>query len=263
VADAAKAADDVIQPALERDDATRPMSGARHAELRAIVRKRVVNPPVTSVEIWKADGTIVFADRRSALGEQTSSMQPTLHDAAIEGSRKIVEGDTFRALVGTGVPGGDAVVVEIDRPYDTITAQADERWHPWVGRGVEAAVLFLVLYAAAVGPSIVERRTRAAVVDKLPEPVQTPNAAPATVEDAHVAVRRRRSDRPRRRTCRPASASISRPGARPRTRSFARNQALDASELDRQRLQDRLNQAESELADARRRLSELGATAGR
>ncbi|MGZ4152363.1 MAG: hypothetical protein ACXVP3_07955 [Actinomycetota bacterium] len=273
VTDAAKAADAVIQPALQRDDATRPMSGARYAELRAVVRKRVVNPPVTSVEIWKADGTIVFADRRSLLGQQTSSMQPTLHDAAIEGSLKVVDGYTFRALVGVGVPGGDAVVVEIDRPYGTITAQAGERWHPWVARGIQAAVLFLVLYVVAVGLSIVERRTRAAAADKLPEPVQTPNAAPPAVEDAHVAVRRRRSDRTDEGEGAPATAPppYMQTGFREHLEArreaedalLRAHQALDASELDRQRLQDRLNQAESELADARRRLSELGATAGR
>jgi hypothetical protein len=272
VADAAKAADTVIQPALQRDDATRPMSGERYAELRAIVRKRVVSPPVTSVEIWKADGTIVFADRRSLLGQQTSSMRPTLHDATIEGSLKVVEGDTFRALVGVGVPGGDAVVVEIDRPYGTITTQAGERWHPWVARGIRAAVLFLVLYVAAVGMSIVERRRRAALVDKLPEPVQAPNPAPPAVEDAHVAVRRRRSDRTEDGEGATATApAYMQAGFREHLEArreaedalLRAHQALDASELDRQRLQDRLNQAESELADARRRLSELGATAGR
>jgi hypothetical protein len=272
VADAGKAADAVIRPALQREDATGPMSGARYTELRATVRKRIVNAPVTSVEIWNEDGTVVFADRRSLLGQHTASIEATIHDARIEGSLKLVEGGTFRALVGVGLPGGDAVVVEIDRPYATITARADERWHPWIARGIEAAGLFLALYLLAVGLSVVDKRRRAAAVDHIPEPVRTPNAAPAPVEDAHVAVRRRRSDRTDDGDATTSNGpAYMQPGFREHLEArrgaedavLRAHQALDASELERQRLQERLNQAEAELAEARRRLSDLGATAGR
>jgi hypothetical protein len=272
VADAGTAAEAAIQPALDREDAARAITGARYTELRATVRKRIVNPPVTSVEIWNEDGTIVFATDRSLVGQRNESMQATIHDARIRGSMKAVEGDTFRALVGVGLPGGDAVVVEVDRPYAAITAQANARWHPWIARGIGAAIVFLTLYALAVGLSMMQKRRRAGVVDELPQPARTDSEAPGPTEDAHVAVRRRKTDRAETEGAPAAGGpAYMQPGFREHLEArreaedalIRAQQALDASELERQRLQERLTHAEGELADARRRLSGLGATADR
>jgi hypothetical protein len=272
VADAGRAAETVIRPALHREDATRAITGARYAELRATIRARIINPPVTSVEIWNEDGTIVFATDRSLVGQRTESMRTTIHDARIRGSMKAVEGDAFRALVGVGLPGGDAVVVEVDRPYASITAQANGRWHPWVERGIRAAIVFLLLYGLAVALSTAQKRRRARAVDALPEPARAQHDVPAPAEDAPVAVRRRKSERTESEPSPAADApAYMQPGFREHLEArreaedaLVRVQhALDASELERQRLQDRLTHAEGELADARRRLSDLGATADR
>ena len=265
VADAGSAASSVIRPALEPRDVATPMSGERYASLRDTVRRRVMTGDVTSVEIWNDDGTIVFADNRDRLGQEVPAMRALVHDAHVEGSRTIVEGDTFRALVSIGV-GDVAAVVEIDRPHDDIVARA-ERWLPWTRRGISAAVVFLGLYVAAVAASLIGRRRRAAAANTLPTRVPSGNAAP--IEEAHVNVRRRKSDHPDRpRTDGPA---YTQPGFREQVEArlsaeselASAREALAAAEVERQRLQQRLDQAESELEDARRRLAELGATAGR
>jgi hypothetical protein len=267
VAEAGKLAGSVLQPELTRADLEAPVPAARYAELRDVVRKRMLEGPVTSVEVWNADGTIVFADRRARLGEQVPTMRPTIHDATIQGSMKLVEGDTFRSLVGVGIAGDASAVVEIDRSYPALVAEAGRRWQPWVRRGVSAAVALLVLYVLAVAASYAQRRRRAGDVDKLPEPTRSGNAAPA--EDAHLSVRRRKSDAPE--TAGPNAPPYMQPGFREHLEArrqaedalVAAQQALNASELERQRLHQRLTQTEGELEEARRRLADLGATAGR
>jgi hypothetical protein len=267
VAEAGKVAGTIVQPALDPQDVLQPMTGDRYAALRQIVRKRVLAPPVTSIEIWNEDGTIVFADRRSRVGEQVPAMRAAIHDAKIEGSSKLVEGDTFRALVGIGV-GDAAAVVELDRPMAGIEETAD-RWLPWVRRGMQAAVVFLALWVAAVALSLIARRGRARQAEQLPQKIRTGNAPPTPEEDAHVNVRRRKTDRPDGVS--PDAPAYMQPGfrehleARREAEDALSNlqQALRASELDRERLQQRLEQTEAELQEARRRLAELGATAGR
>ena len=266
---AARVANTVIRPALHPADATAPLGDRRYAELRQTVVRRVVEPPVDGVTIWNENGMVLFDLRRSRLGQTFDGMRDAIHDAKIQGSLHRVDGDTFRAFVGVGLPGGDALVVEVDRPYASIAAQADRRWHPWIARGVEAAIAFAALYVIAVALSIADKRRRARVVDKLPEPQRSPNAAPKPTEEAHVSVRRRHTDS--RDGAGPDAPAYMQPGFREHTEArreaedalVRAHQALDASEMERQRLQDRLTQAELELADARRRLAELGATAGR
>jgi hypothetical protein len=269
VAAAGRVADTVIRPALHRTDATAPLADRRYADLRQTVVKRVIAPPVDAVTIWNENGMVMFDLRRSRLGQTFDGMRDTIHDAKIQGSLRDVEGETFRAFVGVGLPGGDAVVVEVDRPYASITAQADRRWHPWIARGIQAAVAFAALYVIAVALSIADKRRRARVVEKLPEPQRSSNAAPKPTEEAHVSVGRRHTDD--RGGSAPDAPAYMQPGFREHAEArreaedalVRAHQALDASELERQRLQDRLTQAETELADARRRLAELGATAGR
>ncbi len=267
IAQAGTLANTIVQPALDPNDVAAPMTGDRYRTIRHLVRKRVLEPPVTSVEIWNGDGTIVFADEKSRVGEQVPAMKSVIHDATIEGSTDVVEGDTFRALVGVGV--GDAsLVVELDRPMAAIDDTAD-RWLPWVRRGMQAAVAFLALWVAAVALSVVARRGRAKQADQLPQKVETGNAPPAHEQDAHVSVRRRKTDRPDGVS--PDAPAYMQPGfrehldARREAEDALSNaqQALRASELDRERLQQRLDQTESELQEARTRLAELGATAGR
>jgi hypothetical protein len=268
VAQAGRAAGAVVEPELRRDDVRAPMSGERYAELRTLIDKRIVNPPVTSVEIWNEDGAIVYAGRRSRLGETVPAMRDVVRETLTRGSMKLVEGDTLRALAALRLPAA-AVVVEVDRSYAGLVAEANERWQPWVRRGVTLAAIALVLYVLAVGVSLVERRRRASAAERLPEPVRTGNAQPPPAEeDSHLAIRRRRADPDE---VKPDAPAYMQPGFREHLQArreaeealIAAQQALGTAEQDRQRLQERLRQTEAELEDARRRLTELGATAGR
>jgi hypothetical protein len=288
VADAGTLANSIVAPALRPADLDAPIRGERYQSLLSTMRRRVLKPPVTSIEIWKPDGTIVFADRRSLLGQRVPSMRASLHDAHVRGSLRLTEGDTFRALIGVAV--GDAsAVVEVDRPASGIAEQAG-RWRPWVPRGLRAAAAFLVLYGLSVAASLFTRRRRARDAVRLPtRKGGTPSASP--VEDSRLNVRRRRSDRQptdRSAPTDPPGPPGSRGGPGPpgppgstvpaymqpgfREHLEARReaedaltsarQALSASESERQRLRERLEQIESELEEARRRAADHRATTG-
>jgi hypothetical protein len=255
----------VIQPAVTREDVQGPMTGARYDELLALVRERVLRPSITSIEIWNRDGTIVFADRPSLVGERVPEMRETIDDVRTGGSTTLVEGDTLRALVGIGLSGGPAAVVEIDRSYTALVERARERWDPWVDRGVRGAAILLVPYLVAVGLSIVQRRRRARALDKRPKPVRAPSTAPPPEAKEKAGARRRKSDD------RPDAPAYTQPGFREHLEAqraaedalVSTTQALGASEVERKRLEQRLARTEHELKETRGRQTETDATAGR
>jgi hypothetical protein len=278
IAEAGKLARSVVQPALTGEDLDGPMSAARYAEMRALVRRAVLQPPVSSVEIWNKDDTIVFADRPGLVGSRSSAMREALHDAS-SGAATRVDGDTLQVLVGIHVDGGGDAVVEIDRSNAAIVEQAREHWNPWVARALRAAVILLALYVLAVASSIVLRRQRARAAAKppkgLPKTARTtgpktgpkPAAKPApasasatSAKTGHVA------DGRKSKAAAPGAPAYTQPGFRENLEArrqaeealVSTKQALDASEGKREHLQKRLTKAESELADAKRRLGELG-----
>jgi hypothetical protein len=284
IAEAGKLARSVIQPALTGEDLDGPMSGARYAEMRALVKRRVLQPPVSSVEIWNKDDTVVFADRAGFVGNRSSSMRDALHDAR-SGAATHVEGDTLQVLVGIHVDGGGDAVVEIDRSNAALVEQAREHWNPWVARALRAAVILLALYVVAVALSIVLRRRRARAAERLPKglpktarrtgPKTSPqtatkpgaksNAAPAP---AAAAKAEPVADGRKTKASAPVVPPYVQPGFRENVEArreaeaalVSTKQALEASEGKREHLQKRLTKAESELEDAKRRLGELDPT---
>lgn len=265
LAETGRVAGSVIEPALTREDVQGPMTGARYDEFRTLVQDRVLRPSITSVEIWNADGTIVFSDRSSLVGERVPEMRDRIHTVLGGESRTIVEGDTLRALAAIGLSGGPSAVVEIDRSYAALIEQAREPWDPWVVRGLRGAAVLFALYLVAVGLSIVLRRRRASVLHERPRPARPPVAAPAPKAEANAGARRRKNDD------RPPEPAYTQPGFREQIEAqraaedalVSTKQALDASELERQRLQQRLARAELELRQSRSPQSETGATTGR
>jgi hypothetical protein len=285
IAEAGKLARSVIQPALTGEDLDGPMSGGRYAEMRALVKRRVLRPPVSSVEIWNKDDTVVFADRAGLVGNRSSSMLDALHDAR-SGAATHVEGDTLQVLVGIHVDGGGDAVVEIDRSNAAIVEQAREHWNPWVARALRAAVILLALYVVAVALSIVLRRRRARAGERLPKglpktarrtgpktgpqtapkPAAKSNAAPAPA--AAAAKAEPVADGRKTKAPAPVVPPYVQPGFRENVEArreaeaalVSTKQALEASEGRREHLQKRLTKAESELEDAKRRLGELDPT---
>jgi hypothetical protein len=254
-AETGRLAGSVIEPALSREDVQQPITGARYDELQSLVDDRVMRPAITSLEIWNPDGTIVFADRSSLVGERVSEMRDRIHDVLGGGSKTIVEGDTLRTLVGIGLSGGPSAVVEIDRSYSALVDKAREPWDPWVARGLRAAAVLFALYLVAAGVSIVLRRSRANALDQRPRPARVPVApAPAkATAGAGTSARRRKNDD------RPAEPAYTQPGFREHLEArqaaedalVSTKQALDASETEKQRLKQRLAKAELELRQSR------------
>jgi hypothetical protein len=282
LAQAGKIAASVLEPALTTDDVQHPMTGRRYTEIRRLVADKVTGNGVNSVEIWRADGTVVFALRRALIGKAPAPMRAIVRDTLERGSLSIVEGDTFRALVAVRPSADIGAVVELDRSYAAMTASAS-RWRPWTDRGIAVAIACFLIYLLCVGASLVEQRTRAKPAIDLPEHLRrsdgprrrrsdadaepiAPVAAPEP--DSHVTVRRRPSTADEPSADAPAYVQ---PGFREHleARREAENalgsiqQALASSEQERARLQERLRAAEAELEQARRRLTDLGATAGR
>jgi hypothetical protein len=277
VAEAGKLARSEVAPALAREDLDGSISAARYAELRAVVRRRALHPPVTSVAIWNMDGMVVFADRASAVGERVPAMHEAIRDARA-GSTTRVEGDTLRILVGVDADGGGSAIVEIDRSNADLVEHARERWGPWVGRALGAAGILFVLYLATVGISIVLRRQRARAAEKLPKglaktpprprpktahkPPPSKSPSPVPAGDQAGARRRKGEDGG------PPAPAYTQPGFRENVEArreaeaalVSAKQALDASENDRERLQRRLTKREEELQEANRRLGEPGPT---
>jgi len=290
VAEAGKVAGTVLEPALTTDDVRRPVTGARYTQIRRLVQAKVVGDGVGSVEIWRADGTVVFALHRGLIGEAPATMRTVVHDTLSRGSSKIVEGDTFRALVAIRPSADVGAVVELDRSYAAMTASAS-RWRPWTDRGVGAAIVCFVLYLLCVVASFVEKRTRAKPTMELPEhlrrsdsprrrrsdadadaepevdPIPT-RATAGAIQDSHVSVR----SRPAAGDEAPANVpAYMQPGFRDQMLAKRHTeealgtvqQALATSEQERTRLQERLRAAEAELERTRGGPTDSGATAGR
>ncbi len=273
VAGAGRVVSAVLEPALRPGDLARPVAGRRFEELRTLVDEQVPVPPYTGVEVWNRDGTIVFADRRSLLGGSPGSARTAIRTALSQGSARSVEGDTFRAFIEVRLQGGAAAVVELDRSHAAMAADADARWRPWAERGITFALVSFGLYLLAIVASIVERRRRARAVERVPEPPRRTEASPPIEtevpwSDPHASVPRRRSDDGDLHANAPAYVL---PGFREQVEArkeaedalAAAQSALAASEQERLRLLERLRQAEAELEQANRRLTQLGATATR
>jgi hypothetical protein len=147
--DARKLAIEVIQPLLVPADASAPIRGARYDQLLVSLEQNVLAGPINRVRLWRADGTILFADDPSLVGERDADMRDDIHAVTAGTSESLVLGDRFRVL--TSIKVGDPPIllaVELGRSHSALVAKADERWHPWVVRAGVAAGVCVALYVA-------------------------------------------------------------------------------------------------------------------
>jgi hypothetical protein len=138
------------------------------------------------------------------------------------------------------------VAVELDRSHTAIVGQARERWYPWVGRGVTAAVVCAVLAIAMAifaGLFSTLQRRAARRTDSAPQ------AGAPTQRAAAV-----------KRSSAPADSNLPaymRPGFQDEVEARREAEtALEAAEKERVQLLERLRRTEAELEEARRQLAE-------
>jgi hypothetical protein len=147
--DARKLAIEVIQPLLSPADASAPIRGARYDELRASLEQSVLAGPINRVRLWRVDGTILFADDPSLVGDREADMRDDIHAVTAGASETRVLGDRFRTL--TSIKVGEPPIllaVELGRSHSALVAPASERWHPWIVRAGVAAGVCVALYIA-------------------------------------------------------------------------------------------------------------------
>ncbi len=177
--DAAADARDTLQARLLRQlsvaDLEGPMTGERYAEFEAFVKESVLSARTARVKIWNREGTVIFSDEPSEVGE-VHTLSPQLEGA--------IQGDTTARLVeeaypksGEGTDLGDLLEVytpivfpdssevvgafEIHRFYGPVAARiADTQrdLYLWIGAGL--ALLYAALFAVVKRGSDLIRRQR-------------------------------------------------------------------------------------------------------
>jgi hypothetical protein len=145
--DAQKLTTEVLRPVLTPRDAVAPIRGARYDELLVYVQQRVLAGPIVGLRLWRSDGTVLFANVESLVGDRDAGMRSDLHSAIAGTSLSIVEGDRFHALTSVRVGKPPTIVTaELIRSHNAIVEEARERWYQWVARGLTAAGVCAGLY---------------------------------------------------------------------------------------------------------------------
>ncbi|HSD49382.1 MAG TPA: hypothetical protein VLE71_06075, partial [Actinomycetota bacterium] len=139
--------DATLDPILSGMDGVAPASGDLLAQLTEAVDGQVLaDGTVRSVKIWAGDGTIVFANDASLVGEQVKSMRTTVAGVIGDAPRSDVSGGLLRSFVPVEVAGGAGLAVELDRSADAI-ASATDPWRLLALVFAATAVLCLLLFA--------------------------------------------------------------------------------------------------------------------
>ena len=156
--DARKLSVDVLQPLLVPADAEGPIRGTRYDELLSTVDERVLAGPINGVLLLAADGTVLFADQRELVGDREPAMRDDIHAVIAGTSQSSIDGDRFRTLTVLEVGSPPTLVAaELVRSHPAIVETSRERWYPWVGRAITAAVVCLGLaLLTAIGFFVVD-----------------------------------------------------------------------------------------------------------
>lgn len=239
--DARKLAVDVIQPMLVPSDAAGPIRGARYDQLLAAVEDRVLAGPINRVRIWRADGTVLFSDDLSDVGERVPEMRDDIHAAVAGTAESAVAGERYRTLTSVRVGEPPIVLaVELDRSHPAIVERSRARWYPWAIRAGVGAGVCLGLYVATVLLfgllGALKRRPRRA---RKPgrEGRKAAGSAPAELDES--------------------LPIYMQPGFQQEVQARHRTEeALAAAERERRDLRERVRRLEAELDEARRRLEE-------
>jgi hypothetical protein len=166
--DARKLTMDVLAPVLTPRDVADPVRGARYDELLAYVQERILAGPMIGVRLWSGDGTILFSNVESVVGDRDAGMRGDLHDAIAGTSTSTTEGDRFRTLTSLRIGKPPSIVTaELVRSHTAIVEESRERWYPWFTRGLVAAgvcvalsVVTAVVFALVGALGRVARRTK-------------------------------------------------------------------------------------------------------
>jgi hypothetical protein len=134
---------DVLQPLLVPADAQGPVQGARYDELLAAVDQRVLAAgPINGVLLLAQDGTVLFADQPSLVGDHESALRDDIHAVIAGTSQGSVDGDRFRTLTALEIGSPPTLVAaELVRSHTAIVKESREVWYPWVARAITAAVV--------------------------------------------------------------------------------------------------------------------------
>ena len=140
--DARKLSVDVLQPLLVPADAQGPVQGARYDELLAAVDQRVLAGPINGVLLLAQDGTVLFADQPSLVGDHEPALRDDIHAVIAGTSQSSVDGDRFRTLTALEVGSPPTLVAaELVRSHTAIVKESREVWYPWVARAIAAAIV--------------------------------------------------------------------------------------------------------------------------
>jgi hypothetical protein len=140
--DARKLSVDVLQPLLVPADAQGPVQGARYDELLAAVDQRVLAGPINGVLLLAQDGTVLFADQPSLVGDHEPALRDDIHAVIAGTSQSSVDGDRFRTLTALEVGSPPTLVAaELVRSHTAIVKESREVWYPWVARAITAAIV--------------------------------------------------------------------------------------------------------------------------
>jgi hypothetical protein len=151
--DSHKLSVDVLQPLLVPADAQGPVQGARYDELLAAVDQRVLAGPINGVLLLAQDGTVLFADQPSRVGDHEPALRDDIHAVIAGTSQSSVDGDRFRTLTALEIGSPPTLVAaELVRSHTAIVEESREVWYPWVARAITAAI---VCFALALVTAIV------------------------------------------------------------------------------------------------------------
>lgn len=140
--DARKLSVDVLQPLLVPADAQGPVQGARYDELLAAVDQRVLAGPINGVLLLAQDGTVLFADQPSLVGDHEPALRDDIHAVIAGTSQSSVDGDRFRTLTVLEIGSPPTLVAaELVRSHTAIVEESREVWYPWVARAIAAAIV--------------------------------------------------------------------------------------------------------------------------
>jgi hypothetical protein len=140
--DARKLSVDVLQPLLVPADAQGPVQGARYDELLAAVDQRVLAGPINGVLLLAQDGTVLFADQPSLVGDHEPALRDDIHAVIAGTSQSSVDGDRFRTLTALEIGSPPTLVAaELVRSHTAIVEESREVWYPWVARAIAAAIV--------------------------------------------------------------------------------------------------------------------------
>jgi hypothetical protein len=163
--DARKLSVDVLQPLLVPADAQGPVQGARYDELLSAVDERVLAGPINGVLLLAQDGTVLFADQPSLVGDHEPALRDDIHAVIAGTSQSSVDGARFRTLTALEIGSPPTLVAaELVRSHPAIVEESREVWYPWVGRAIIAAIVCfgLALVTAIVFAVIGVLRRRSA-----------------------------------------------------------------------------------------------------